>query len=154
MNGNRFSGPGNLATDVWDEVLSRGKTVWGVANDDCHSPATFWVVWNTVCAKSNSKEDIMSALKQGSNYFGNGAEFGRIEVQDDTIIVECSKRDVFQTCEKIFRFVGKDGECLKLQCGKEYYAEYKAKGDELYVRVELILNNGMVAFTNPFYLVR
>lgn len=152
INGNRFSGPGNLATDVWDDVLSRGKKIWGVANDDCHSPATFWVVWNTVCAKSNSKEDILSALKQGSNYFGNGAEFSRIEVQGDKIIVECSDRDVFQTCEKIFRFVGKDGKCLKLQFGKERYAEYKAVGDELYVRVELIMNNGMVAFTNPFYL--
>lgn len=153
INGDRFAGPGNLATDVWDEVLSRGKKIWAITNDDCHSPATFWVVWNTVRAKSNSKEDIMDALKQGSNYCGNGAEFGRIEVQGDKLIVECSDRDIFQTCVKIFRFIGKNGECLKMQCGMERYAEYQAKGDELYVRVELILNNGMVAFTNPFYLV-
>ena len=154
INGDRFSGPGNLATDVWDEVLTRGKKVWAVANDDCHSPATFWVMWNTVCARSNGKDDIMAALKQGSSYCGNGAEFSRIEVQGDTLIVECSDRDIFQTCVKIFRFGGKNGECLKQQCGMERYAEYKAQGDELYVRVELILNNGMVAFTNPFYLAQ
>lgn len=154
LNGDRFSGPGNLATDVWDEVLSRGKRIWAIANDDCHSPATFWLCWNTVLAKSNSQKDIIAALKQGSNYCGNGAEFGRLEVQGDKLIVECGNRDIFQTCEKIFRFVGRDGECLKVQCGKDSYAEYQARGDELYVRVELILNNGMVAFTNPFYLDR
>lgn len=154
LNGNRFAGPGNLATDVWDEVLSRGKRIWAIANDDCHSPATFWVLWNTVLAKSNRQEDIMEALKVGSNYCGNGAEFSRLEVQGDKLIVECSDKNVFQTCLKIFRFIGKNGECLKMQCGMERVAEYQAKGDELYVRVELILNNGMVAFTNPFYLER
>lgn len=152
FNGDRFNGPANLASDVWDAVLSNGKQLFAVANDDFHNPATFLHAWNYVYAKSNSKEDILDALKHGSSYCSNGAEFEYIKVDGDRIIVECSHKSIYQNTIKFFRFVGKDGECLSLQSGKNGYAEYKAMGDETYIRVEMTLNWGMSAFTQAFFL--
>lgn len=154
LNGDRFHRfvVRNLSTDVWDEVLSKGKKLYAISNDDVHSPETFHLYWNVVKAKSNTIEDLLEALKQGSMYCSSGVEFEYIKVDGNKIMVECSHESKFVNCLKYFRFVGKDGETLKLQAGMEHYAEYEAKGDELYVRVELTLNWGLSAFTQPFYL--
>jgi predicted metal-dependent phosphoesterase TrpH len=44
INGDLFTGPGHLATDVWDAALTAGKRVWATGNDDFHSVRDFQAV--------------------------------------------------------------------------------------------------------------
>lgn len=153
INGDRFTPIANLATDVWDKVLTAGKVLWGIGADDFHRPPTFYNAWTMVLAKSNIQKDIMDALAQGSCYASNGAAFESITADGDWIIAQCSKEPYYTDCEKIFRFIGQRGILRQMNMGKNGTAAYKATGDEQYIRVELSLNWGYAAFSQPFFLV-
>ena len=153
INGDRFNGPRNLATDVWDEVLTAGKVLWAVGSDDFHHPRDYYNAWTMVKAKSNTKTDIMEAIECGSCYTSNGASFESIETDGDYIIIKCSNESIYSKCEKTFRFIGEGGKLLQLQMGKSPTAVYRGQGNEKYVRVEMTLDWGMAAFTQPFFSV-
>lgn len=152
INGDIFNGPRNLSTDVWDEVLTGGKIIWGVGSDDFHHARDYLNAWTVVKARSKTKKDILEAIGSGSSYVSNGAAFESIGTDGDYIIVKCSDDSIYTECEKTFRFIGEGGKLLQLQMGKNPTAVYRARGDEKYVRVELSLNWGMAAFTQPFFL--
>ena len=59
INGDRFSGPGHLATDVWDAALTAGKRVWCTGNDDFHDVRDMHNAWNMVLVKEQTKEGVM-----------------------------------------------------------------------------------------------
>lgn len=65
------------AEEKWDTVLTKGKTVWGVAGDDCHRMAEdAWggrhcmTSYLRVAADSLTREDIASGIKSGNFYTG------------------------------------------------------------------------------------
>lgn len=151
INGDLFSGPGHLSTDVWDAALTAGKKVWATGNDDFHSVRDYHNAWNMVYAKENTPEAIMEALRQGSLYVSNGAAFDSIIADGDWIIATCSKDSIYNNTEKTFRFIGEGGHLYQLQMGKNGTAAYKAQGCEKYIRVELSLDWGMAAFSQPFF---
>lgn len=153
INGDRFTPVANLATDVWDQLLTSGKRIWGVGTDDCHSPMTFSNAWTMVYAKSNTPADILDALSKGSCYASNGAAFESLHVEGDWIVAECATAPWFSNCEKTFRFIGRGGVVAQRQIGKNGVAAYKAVGDEQYIRVELSLDWGYAAFSQPFFRV-
>ena len=66
INGDVFSGPGNLATDVWDAALTAGKHVWGLGNDDFHSVRDFHHAWNMALCREETAEGVLEALRHGS----------------------------------------------------------------------------------------
>ncbi len=154
INGDIFSGPAILATDVWDAALTAGKRVWGVGADDFHSVRDFHNAWTYVYARDDSKEAVMEALHRGSLYASNGASFERLYADGDWIIAECDRESYYEDCEKTFRFIGAGGQIRQVQQGRNHMAAYKAQGDELYIRVELSLNWGYSAFASPFFLVK
>lgn len=78
--------PGNPdATDKWDRLLSRGRIVWGFADDDAHWEDTFCVAWNVAQVESLSRENLINALKNGRFYASTGVEITSIEVEDKVI---------------------------------------------------------------------
>ncbi len=151
INGDLFTGPGHLATDVWDAALTAGKRVWCTGNDDFHSIRDMHNAWNMVQVKEETKEGILDALRHGSLYASNGAVFERLYADGDWIVAECHHDSIFDLPEKTFRFIGQGGRLYQLQTGKGKTAAYKYQGDEQYIRVEMCLSWGMAAFSQPFF---
>jgi len=151
INGDVFAGPGYFATDVWDAALTAGKRVWGFGADDFHNARDFHNAWTTVYARDCTKESIMEALRCGSSYTSNGAEFEKLYVEDDWIIVEAKDTNTTRLTEKTFKFIDADGKVREVQTGNGLTARYKAQGDEKYIRVELLLGWGAAAFSQPFF---
>lgn len=151
INGDRFTGPGHLATDVWDAALTAGKRVWCTGNDDFHCVRDMHNAFNMVQAKEATKEGVLDALRHGSLYASNGAVFERLVTDGDWIVAECHHDSIFNLPEKTFRFIGQGGQLRQLQTGKGKTAAYKFQGDEQYIRVEMCLSWGMAAFSQPFF---
>lgn len=151
VNGDVENGSGNLATDVWDEVLSAGNRIWGVGNDDFHHVQCFQNAWNVVKTAEWSKQGIMDALFHGSFYASTGAYFENLYAEGNQIVAECSRNSMYEKCTKVFQFIGEGGKVLQTQIGKSGRAVYTANGSEKYVRVELMLEMGGTAFSQPFF---
>ena len=153
INGDRFNGPANLATDVWDAALTAGQRVWGIGSDDFHSARDFCNAWTFVYARECTKEAILEAFRQGSCYASNGAGFSKLYADGEWIVAECADASFYANCEKTFRFISEGGVLRQHQIGMNHAAAYKAQGDEKYIRVELTLNWGCSAFSQPFFRI-
>ncbi len=151
INGDRFTGPGHLATDVWDAALTAGKRVWGTGNDDYHCVRDMHNAWNMVLVKEETREGVLEALRHGSLYASNGASFERLYTDGEWVVAECHHDSIFDLPEKTFRFIGQGGQVRQLQTGKGKTAAYRYQGDERYIRIELCLSWGMSAFSQPFF---
>jgi hypothetical protein len=105
-----------------------------------------------VLAEEKSPAAILEAIKRGSFYASSGIRLGEIKVTDGrTISVAAAAARVPGT---VFRFIGKGGRVLKEEKAAAPTAEvsYTLKGDEGYVRVEAIREDGARAWTQPFRL--
>ena len=135
-----------VATDLWDKLLSCGKRVYGFANDDMHVFPRAGGAYNMVFAKNRSRSAILESIKKGSFYCTSGVLIDKIDIQDDVITVAANKLPVE------FRFIGKDGQVYHQGTGME--KSYKIKGNEGYIRVELIREDGARAWMQPIFLNR
>jgi hypothetical protein len=96
-----------------------------------------------VFAKNRSKSAILESIKSGSFYCTSGVLIDKIDIQDDVITVAANKLPVE------FRFIGKDGHIYYQGTGMEN--SYKINGNEGYIRVELIREDGARAWMQPIF---
>lgn len=143
---------------MWDEVLTSGKTLYGIAVDDSHHlkfqtekgnvalPGKAWIV---VRAAELTPEAIMSAIERGDFYASKGPELTDYTVTDKAISVT-----IRETGGAKFRtqFIGSGGKLLLESIANP--AKYTIRGDEGYVRVKVIDSNGNAAWTQPVRLKR
>ena len=154
---NSEGGPGkHSAEEIWDNVLSAGRVIFGVATDDAHhysdythtlaNPGRGWVM---VQASELTAEAIVDALATGEFYFSTGIELSELEMSEETVRLKIEQeRDyVYET-----RFIGKDGVILAEAEGLE--PSYAPTGDEGYVRVTLRSSYGTRAWTQPIFVSR
>jgi len=141
--------------EIWDDILSTGKVVYGVASDDAHSyrdpfnrakalPIRGWVM---VKAAELTPAAIVNALDQGQFYSSTGIEIEDYQV-DETLIT-LKVKQISDTKYRI-QFIGKYGKTL--QEDTENSATYRLKGDEMYVRVKIMDSNGNRAWTQPVWI--
>jgi hypothetical protein len=155
---------------IWDEVLSGGTLLYGVAADDAHffqrgggpgamaGPGRAWVM---VRAAELTAAAILAALERGDFYASTGVELADYQAGEKTITVAVkpfsrSKYDVV--------FIGKGGRVLKqvpidpdlsgsLPTSRlepvAPPAAYELRGDEGYVRAKVVESNGAMAWTQP-----
>jgi hypothetical protein len=146
-NNVRFDNSGNaIATDLWDELLSKGKKVWGFADDDMHLFQRCGGGFNMVLAKEKTREAILEAIKSGSFYASSGVFLNSITLKDNTIFIDIKHDKIPVT----FKFIGHGGVLLKEEFGSS--ASYDINGKEGYVRVEMKREDGMMAWTQPFWV--
>jgi hypothetical protein len=142
---------------MWDDILSSGMVLYGIAVDDAHyfktpgdktksTPGHGWVM---VRAASLSAGDILRALEQGDFYASTGVTLrdysaSRTEIKID--IAEDSRSQSKYTVQ----IIGRWGKILKEITTNP--AVYAFKGDEFYVRAKVIESNGKVAWTQPVFL--
>lgn len=143
----RLDGTG-LAEDTWDYLLSNGKLVWGFGNDDFHRWYDLNKSWTMIYSESSEENAIKSSIHRGSYYLSTGLFLNNIIFDNNTIKLKASEKGCY-TKKYQYIFIGKDGVILhklKGECG-----EYKLSGNELYVRVKVMDEQGYVLWTQPIY---
>lgn len=132
------------ALDKWDQLLSQGRRVWGLASDDMHNPwgGLAGCGWVVVSAPELSLHALRKSLVQGDFYASTGIKLESLEIGAEQIRVAA------RAAEEI-RFIGRGGEILERVQGNS--AVYSVRGDEQYIRAECHGSNS-AAYTQPEFL--
>jgi len=139
---------------VWDSLLTRGKVIWGVADDDSHSfkpedadkldltrPGRGWVV---VRADTLTPGAIVSALRRGDFYSSTGVTLRTLTASQSELKIDIAPNS---DARYRFEFVGRGGRVLATVHGPS--ARYAITGSEGYVRARITDSNGLKAWTQP-----
>ena len=140
---------------VWDQLLSSGKEIYGIAVDDAHhfqgefaadraNPGRGWVV---VRAPSLDASEIVWALEQGHFYASTGPVI-------DDVVASGSHYTVSIRPEGDFRyvtyFIGDQGRILAAIEGTE--PSYELLSPLRYVRARVVDSQGRSAWTQPAFV--
>lgn len=146
----------------WDAVLSEGRYVTALGNDDAHDlskPILVGRFFTMINAKPEKKA-ILEALKQGNSFVvvikenhdadyslkkvshQNLQKLNHIEFRNDSLFVEVSE-------QAEIRFIGQAGS-LKQQDSMQTKAACQFKNSDTYIRVEVEFENGNCFYLNPF----
>jgi hypothetical protein len=133
------------ATTMWDRLLSAGNRVYAFAGDDAAdlSDPALGRAWIEVLAPAMDLDSLLSSLRQGAFIASTGAEFTRLNVNRRTITAEASTGSSL-------RFIGRGGQLLKTVSTST--GSYEVSGNEGYVRVEAIRDDGTRAWSQPFFV--
>ena len=147
--------PGFLSpSQIWDNVLTAGVPIFGVASDDSHhyhdfspdmdNPGRGWVM---VESDGLETEAVVEAMAAGRFYSSTGAFLHELSASPDQISLKIRRKSdsIFLT-----RFIGADGKVYSEQVGRE--AAYRPTGDERYIRAHVTSSNGLQAWTQPTFL--
>lgn len=131
----------SIYVDIW---ATQGKLIHCVAGDDSHSyngeQARSYIA---VKANDLSEKSIKDAMKKGDFYASQGPEFRSVNIEEKTIEVSCV--DV-----KTIVFYSNTVWCEdRVFTGGVNHAQYKIKDTDRYVRIELIDDNGNMAWSSP-----
>ena len=96
-----------------------------------------------------TKESILEALADGNFYSSTGVKLNTLETSQEGISIEIAQeRDFIYTT----RFTTVDGELLAEVSGLK--SDYRAAGDETYIRATVANSSGAKAWTQPVFLNR
>jgi hypothetical protein len=138
--------------EMWDRLLSSGRLMYGVAVDDAHhfkrpgdplasGPGRGWVY---VRAERLAPDALVAALERGDFYASTGVELESYEAtaQGIRLAVKTTTYSRYR-----IQFIGSKGRVLFEQTTPT--AAYTFKGDESYVRAQVLESNGYKAWTQP-----
>jgi hypothetical protein len=155
---------------MWDEVLSAGVTMYGVAADDAHffktppvpsAPSSPGRAYVMVRSARFTAEALLQALERGDFYASTGVELAEYSADSRGITVRVAAH-----AQSRYRvtFIGRGGRTLRetwvtpalpegaTWLGAARRAEavsYFFTGNEGYVRVKIADSNGLMAWTQP-----
>lgn len=150
---NNLGGGGQpSAEEIWDAVLSSGKIVYGVADDDSHyfkrigdptapTPGRGWIF---VRASGLSSAEILASLRAGDFYASTGVELTDLKADGRSVSITIKEE---RASKYTVRFIGSGGRILAETFANP--AVYEIKGGEGYVRAKIIESNGKFAWTQP-----
>ena len=142
---------------VWDQLLTGGKRIYGIAVDDAHhfkgefgparaNPGRGWV---SVRAASLDALAILTQMEAGRFYASNGVTIDSILVTDREMTIDVHQRGDFKYT---IDFIGKGGKVLAR--ARANRATYRLKGDEMYVRARVTDSGGDHAWVQPVFVTR
>jgi hypothetical protein len=168
---NNLGGGGKPSTEqIWDEVLSTGRVMYGTAVDDSHhffdfdysrraderlsNPGKAWIM---VRAAELSVRALIDAMHRGDFYASTGVVLESYEVTATAIRIRLGDRtrDLGwsrpEANPQLYRteFIGKGGKVLKLD--ESLKPSYEFTGSELYVRARITNSDGALAWTQPVF---
>lgn len=149
---NKGGGGSPSAEELWDSVLSSGKLVFGVADDDSHyfkrigdpaapTPGQGWIY---VRARELTLPAILDAMRKGDFYASTGVELFDYRADQKQVVITTKEQ---QWSRYRIQFIGRGGRVLSESITSP--ATYNIKGDEGYVRARIIESNGKMAWTQP-----
>ena len=128
---------------MWDDILSAGMVLYGIAVDDAHyfktpgdktksTPGHGWVM---VRASSLSADEILRALEQGDFYASTGVTLRDYSASGSEMKIDIAEETQSRSKYTV-QFIGRWGKILKEITTNP--AIYAFKGDEFYVRAKVI----------------
>jgi hypothetical protein len=156
------AGDGDMAPSteaLWDSLLTRGKVVFAIGDDDAHSfkpanndayeltrPGRSWIM---VRADTLTTTSILTAIGRGDFYASTGVFLKELAASQSEIrvVIEPTYDSRYRT-----EFIGSGGKVLATVSGKE--ASYSIRGDEGYVRARIVDSNGRQALTQATFIRR
>jgi len=138
----------------WDEMLYRGNVMWGLAADDAHfhfnehRPVDICGAWIILKAESLTQENVLAAIRTGDFYASTGPEIQCVTISEGVIRVDCSPA-------RLINFISNNGRGERFTAPFEERltrADYKIRGPEKYIRIEVVDYQGKIAWTNPVYV--
>jgi hypothetical protein len=155
LGGTDSTGQEMLSTEArWDSVLSRGRLLFGVADDDSHSfkpqdaenpdmarPGRGWI-W--VRADTLTAEAIVRSLRRGDFYASTG-----ITLRDLRITPTEYRLEIAPAGDRRYltEFIGMNGRILATSTTLR--PSYRMVGGEGYVRARISDSSGRMAWTQP-----
>lgn len=142
---------------IWDTILTSGKLIYGIADDDSHyfdrlgdrSAPTPGHGWIMVRADDLNMKSILSAIERGDFYASTGVTLSDISLSSNSISITIHEE---KWSKYSIQFIGKHGRILKTAFSNP--AKYKFRGNEGYVRAKIIESNGKMAWIQPVMLVK
>lgn len=142
---------------MWDQVLSAGVVMYGIAVDDAHTfkqpgnpnvagPGRGWVAVRAAQLESRA---LLEAMERGDFYASTGVELADVRATSTALTVEIRPRGDFKY--RMF-FIGRGGRVL--QESVDLTATYTIRGDEGYVRAKVIDSGGRSAWVQPVFVGR
>ncbi len=153
---NNLGGGGSPSVEqIWDEILSSGQIIYGIADDDSHyfkrigdkaapTPGHGWVY---VRAAELTAAAILASLDRGDFYASTGVELEDYSADAFGISIKIKEQ---RGSKYTVQFIGSGGRVLKETF--ENPAVYKIVGNEGYVRAKIIESNGKLAWTQPVFI--
>lgn len=137
---------------TWDQLLSQGLLLYGIAVDDAHvfkqpgnpnvsGPGRGWVVIRAARLEARA---LLEALERGDFYASTGVELSDIKTTSSSMTVAVRPQGDFKYR---IRFIGKGGQVLHESI--EPTATYTFTGAEGYVRAKVIDSGGRAAWVQP-----
>jgi hypothetical protein len=140
---------------MWDELLTSGKRIWGVAVDDSHHLKRPWDVdiappgkaWIVVRCEKREGNAILDAIRRGDFYASTGVELEDFVASEKSLEVKVREKN---GAHYRVQFIGKGGRVMQETTGA--IATYAIRGDEGYVRAKVIDSNGKAAWCQPRFV--
>lgn len=133
--------------EMWDEVLSAGRLMYGIGTDDMHKIATYpGKSWIMVRAGELTESAILDAMENGDFYVSTGVLLDGYSVTRSGVKIRIRPDggSRFTTT-----FIGEGGEVLATS--DSLNPVFKQGTDVLYVRARIEDSNGKVALTQPVF---
>ena len=139
---------------LWDEALTAGRSLSGVATDDAHNYREFSAdnsnpgrAWVMARCRELTEESVLEALRTGDFYASTGVRLARLEngPRSVSLTIEPKAPQSYSTT-----FLGRGGRVLSEQPGTE--AGYNFEGREGYVRARVDSSWGARAWTQPVFV--
>ena len=129
----------------WDELLVKGRKIYGVATDDGHPMYQHGLGWVMVRAEDDLNS-VLAALKNGDFYASTGPEIYDFYAEGDMAHVECSpcRYIHFANGTRPFNIVKNEG-------GLVTAADVKIPNGSKYIRATMVDAEGRRAWTNPIF---
>ena len=147
------------AEALWDSLLTRGKVIFGVGDDDSHffkpqdaenqdlaRPGRAWVM---VRADTLSQDAIVASLRRGDFYASTG-----VTLSDYRASASEMRLDIVPTGDIRYRteFIGSGGRLLA--ASNSLHPRYTTTGNEGYVRARVSDSGGRKAWMQPWMVKR
>jgi hypothetical protein len=142
------------AEQMWDDLLTAGKHVWGIGVDDAHHLQRPWdpdiappgKAWIVVRAAKCSAKSILGAIRAGDFYASTGVELTDTSVGESySVSIKVKNGAHYRT-----QFIGPGGRVLHETTANP--ATFSMRGAMGYVRAKVIDSNGKMAWLQPHFV--
>ncbi|MDI7276084.1 MAG: CehA/McbA family metallohydrolase [Anaerolineae bacterium] len=136
-----------LSAVHWDDLLARGRLLWGLSVDDAHwGHGDYGQGWVMIKARELTQPAILQALAAGHFYATQGPEIHDFQVTPEAIHVRCSPACRINCISLggyggLWALAGADGLLTE--------ATFRRRQPRTYVRVECADAEGRTAWTQP-----